>query len=58
MRFERDEKRKDRVLLDIHIVPYFPAKGFVMKLDGYQGEDEAATWKTEYQQNYVRNRQE
>jgi hypothetical protein len=51
MRFERDEKQKDRILLDIHIVPYFPAKSFVIKLDGHKGEDEAATWNTEYQQN-------
>jgi len=51
MRFERDEKQKDRVLLDIHIVPYFPAKSFVIKLDGHKGEDENSTWNTEYQQN-------
>jgi hypothetical protein len=51
MRFERDEKQKDRILLDIHIVPYFPAKSFVIKLDGHKGEDEAATWNTEYQQS-------
>lgn len=50
MRFERDEKQKDRVLLDIHIVPYFPAKSFVIKLDGHKGEDENSTWNTEYQQ--------
>lgn len=50
MRFERDEKQKDRVLLDIHITPYFPAKSFVIKLDGHKGEDENSTWNTEYQQ--------
>lgn len=51
MRFERDEKQKDRILLDIHITPYFPAKSFVVKLDGHKGEDENTTWETEYQQS-------
>ncbi|PZF73594.1 DUF5458 family protein [Taibaiella soli] len=51
MRFERDEQQKDRILLDIHITPYFPAKSFVVKLDGHKGEDENATWNTEYEQN-------
>ena len=44
MRFERDEDKKDRILLDIHITPFFPAKSFVLKLDGYKGEDESVTW--------------
>ncbi len=48
MRFERDELQKDRIHLDIHITPYFPAKSFVVKLDGYKGEDEHTTWATEY----------
>ncbi|WP_343302945.1 DUF5458 family protein [Chitinophaga niabensis] len=48
MRFERDEVQKDRIHLDIHITPYFPAKSFVVKLDGYKGEDEHTTWNTEY----------
>lgn len=51
IRFERDETQKDRVLLDIHIVPYFPAKSFVIKLDGHKGEDENSTWNTEYEQS-------
>ncbi len=46
MRFERDESQKDRILLDIHITPFFPAKSFVLKLDGYKGEDESVTWKS------------
>lgn len=49
MRFERDEIQKDRIHLDIHITPYFPAKSFVVKLDGYKGEDEHTTWATEYE---------
>ncbi|GHT35957.1 hypothetical protein FACS189434_14210 [Bacteroidia bacterium] len=40
MRFERDPGQKDRIFLDIHITPYFPAKSFVIKLDGTKGEDE------------------
>lgn len=51
MRFERDNNQKDRILLDIHITPYFPAKSFVVKLDGHKGEDETTTWATEYQQS-------
>ncbi|SFM71774.1 hypothetical protein SAMN05428949_0550 [Chitinophaga sp. YR627] len=50
MRFERDEVQKDTIHLDIHITPYFPAKSFVVKLDGYKGEDEATTWASEYAQ--------
>ncbi|MDR3326931.1 MAG: DUF5458 family protein [Prevotellaceae bacterium] len=40
IRFERDPGQKDRIFLDIHITPYFPAKSFVIKLDGTKGEDE------------------
>eukprot|EP01133_Synstelium_polycarpum_P004744 gene4744-5531_t len=50
MRFERDETQKDKIHLDIHITPYFPAKSFVVKLDGQKGEDEETTWNTEYAQ--------
>ena len=50
MRFERDEILKDTIHLDIHITPYFPAKSFVVKLDGQKGEDEATTWSSEYAQ--------
>ena len=50
MRFERDDVVKDRIHLDIHITPYFPAKSFVVKLDGHKGEDEHTTWATEYNQ--------
>ncbi|RAJ88089.1 hypothetical protein CLV59_101854 [Chitinophaga dinghuensis] len=48
IRFEQDDVQKDRIHLDIHITPYFPAKSFVVKLDGYKGEDEQRTWNTEY----------
>jgi len=49
-KFERDPAQKDRILLDIHITPYFPAKSFVVKLDGQKGEDENMNWDTEYAQ--------
>jgi hypothetical protein len=48
-RLERDEKQKDRVYLDIVITPYFPAKSFVVKLDGHKGDD-GAEWNSEYEQ--------
>ncbi|MDN5286871.1 MAG: type secretion system contractile sheath protein TssC [Mucilaginibacter sp.] len=50
IRFERDEQQKDRIHLDINITPYFPAKSFVVKLDGQKGEDENTVWDTEYKQ--------
>lgn len=50
MKLERDENQKDRILLDIHITPFFPAKSFVLRLDGYKGEDESVTWKSDVQQ--------
>lgn len=46
-RFERDTKNKDRVYLDVYISPFFPAKSFVIKLDGTKGNGQA-DWKTEY----------
>ncbi|WP_255490517.1 DUF5458 family protein [Dysgonomonas sp. 511] len=49
MRFERDPNQKDRIFLDIHITPYFPAKSFVIKLDGTKGEDENE-WNSEVEQ--------
>jgi len=50
MRFERDDQQKDKIHLDIHITPFFPAKSFMVKLDGYKGEDESTTWASEYNQ--------
>lgn len=48
-RFEQDPNQKDRIYLDIHMTPFFPAKSFVIKLDGTKGDD-GATWNTEYKQ--------
>lgn len=50
MKFERDENVKDKINLDIHITPYFPAKSFMIRLDGQKGEDAATTWGSEYAQ--------
>ena len=53
IKIEQDPNQKDRVLLDIHITPYFPAKSFVIQLDGHKGDGpENAVWNSEYvQQN-------
>ena len=48
-RFERDPNQKDRVFLDIHITPYFPAKNFLIRLDGTRGDD-GANWEGGVQQ--------
>ncbi|MDH6310048.1 hypothetical protein M2451_002938 [Dysgonomonas sp. PFB1-18] len=49
VRFERDPNQKDRIYLDIHLTPFFPAKSFVIKLDGTKGEEEN-TWNTDIEQ--------
>jgi len=51
LRFEQDPKQKDRIYLDIHMTPYFPAKNFMIKLDGMKGDDpDSAEWQAEYAQ--------
>jgi hypothetical protein len=51
MKIEQDKNQKDRILLDIHITPYFPAKSFVIQLDGHKGDGpEDAVWHSEYNQ--------
>jgi hypothetical protein len=49
-RFEQDPVQKDRIYLDIHMTPYFPAKNFMIKMDGQKGDD-GNEWDTEYAQN-------
>ena len=49
IRFERDPNQKDRIFLDIHMTPFFPAKSFVIKLDGTKGEDENK-WESSVEQ--------
>lgn len=52
-KFERDPDQKDRINLDIHMVPYFPAKTFMVSLDGTKGDDPdnpGRDWNAEYAQ--------
>ncbi len=49
-RFEQDPVQKDRIYLDIHMTPYFPAKSFMIKMDGQKGDD-GNEWDTQYNQN-------
>ncbi|GAB3023233.1 DUF5458 family protein [Niabella terrae] len=50
-RFEQDPQQKDRVFLDIHLKPYFPAKTFLIKLDGHKGDDpDGIDWASSYEQ--------
>jgi hypothetical protein len=41
-RFEQDSVQKDRIHLDIHMKPYFPAKNFLIRMEG-QKSDEGIT---------------
>ena len=50
MRFERDLIKKDRIWLDIHLTPFFPAKSFIIKMDGHKGDEPNPDWETEYNQ--------
>lgn len=51
-RFEQDPVQKDRVFLDIHLKPYFPAKTFLIKLDGQKGDDaDGIDWASSYEQD-------
>lgn len=49
-RLEQDEEQKDRIHLDIHITPYFPAKSFMLKLDGTKGTSGENNWETKTEQ--------
>lgn len=48
-RFEQDPNQKDRIFLDIHMTPYFPAKNFMIKMDGQKGDD-GTDWDSSYDQ--------
>ena len=48
-RFEQDPVQKDKVHLDIHMKPYFPAKNFMIKMEGQKGDD-GTDWDTKYDQ--------
>ena len=49
-RFEQDAIQKDKIHLDIHMTPFFPAKNFLIKMDGQKGDD-GNEWDVEYAQN-------
>ena len=49
-RFEQDPNQKDRIYLDISMKPYFPAKNFMIKMDGQKGDD-GNEWSSEYDNN-------
>lgn len=49
-RFEQDPVQKDKIHLDIHMKPYFPAKNFMIKMEGQKGDDGNA-WDTAYDQS-------
>ncbi|SHF23971.1 hypothetical protein SAMN05443144_106196 [Fodinibius roseus] len=49
-RFEQDPNKKDHINLDIHLRPFFPAKNFLIKMDGQKGED-GNEWEAEYEQD-------
>lgn len=52
IRIEQDPNQKDRVLLDIHVTPYFPAKSFVIQLEGHKGDEpDEANWESQYKQD-------
>ena len=46
-RFEQDPNQKDRIYLDISMKPYFPAKNFMIKMDGQKGDD-GNEWSSQY----------
>ena len=48
-RFEQDSIQKDKIHVDIHMKPYFPAKNFMIKMEGQRGI-ESASWSTSYDQ--------
>jgi hypothetical protein len=49
-RFEQDPVQKDKIYLDINMKPYFPAKSFLIKLEGQKGDD-GNDWSSEYAQD-------
>ncbi len=48
-RFEQDQINKDKIHLDIRLKPYFPAKNYMIKMDGQKGDD-GNEWDTDYAQ--------
>jgi hypothetical protein len=48
-RFEQDPVQKDRIYLDVNMKPYFPAKNFMITMDGQKGDD-GNDWESKYEQ--------
>ena len=49
-RFEQDPVKKDRIYLDLHLKPYFPAKNFLIRLEGNKEEtQDRANWAMSYE---------
>lgn len=48
-RFDQDPVQKDRIYLDVSMRPYFPAKNFMIKMDGQKGDD-GNDWDSKYEQ--------
>ena len=46
---KRDPRQKDRVLVKIHATPFFPARNFVINLEGKSGDEPGGTpsWEAE-----------
>ncbi|MEZ5009408.1 MAG: type VI secretion system contractile sheath protein TssC [Chitinophagales bacterium] len=48
---EVDKKKRDKVNIKLHIVPYFPAKNFAIKLDGMKGDDPSnPNWTADFEE--------
>jgi hypothetical protein len=48
IRLDQDPNQKDRIFVDINITPFFPAKSFLIKLDGTKGDDSDIKWDSKY----------
>lgn len=48
-KFEQDPVQKDKIYLDIVLRPYFPAKTFLIKMEGQKGDD-GTDWESKYDQ--------
>ncbi|KZS38902.1 hypothetical protein AWE51_15080 [Aquimarina aggregata] len=48
-RFAQDDIEKDKIHVDIRLKPYFPAKNFLIRMDGQKG-DEGTEWDTDYEE--------
>jgi hypothetical protein len=49
-RIEQDPLEKDKVYIDINMTPFFPAKAYIIKLEGQNGSDGKNHWSSKYEQ--------